>query len=65
MKASVFRRIPWKPLKLGFRSGGHGTLTSQVSQLSAEIGSTPQEGNTGVQVRAILWEMGYLLVIVS
>ena len=29
VKASIFRQIPWKALKLNFRSEGHRTLTTK------------------------------------
>ena len=48
-----------------FQEQGPQDSYNQISQLSAETGSTPQEGNTVVQFRAVLWEMGHLLVIIS
>ena len=64
VKTSIFRWIPWKTLKLSFRSGGRRTLTTRSVNFQQRLALALKKG-TVVQFRAILCKMGHLSVIIS
>lgn len=64
VRNQYFQTDPMENLKLSFRSGATGLLQPDQSTFSRDW-LWPSEGNTVVQFRAILCEMGHLSVIIS